>query len=308
MRNRIHSGTPATSTHRSNIRELLQRLGAIRSENIEVFSKSTRDRKGLTVYRDKISKVIFIDEYYVGDEEYLSGKYRDQSKSPIGANGPGYEDLADSERRFNKYRQFIVAKSICDFGCGAGRFLRLSVPFAKSVCGVELQKDFSETLNSEGVSCYQNIEQLSNEQDSIFLFHCLEHLPDPISTLKSIYKTLKQDGKGKVVIEVPHARHFLLDKLKNKSFIDFTLWSQHLVLHTRESLALMLADAGFQDICIEGVQRYSVANHLHWLAKGKPGGHKEMLSVIETVSLVNSYADALSRLDANDTLVATATT
>ncbi|MDP2432796.1 MAG: hypothetical protein Q8O33_12290 [Pseudomonadota bacterium] len=101
---------------------------------------------------------------------------------------------------------------------------------------------------------------------------------------------------------------YYLGKLRNKSFVDFTLWSQHLVLHTRESLTLMLTDAGFQIISIEGVQRYGIANHLYWLTEGKPGGHKEILSIIVTVNLIHSYSDALSRLDANDTIVAIATT
>lgn len=297
-----------TTAHKTKIRESLQRLGAIKSQNVEVFSNNTRDNKNLTVYRDKVSKVIFIDEYYIGDDEYQSGKYRSQPKSLVKLTGRDYEDVMDSERRFNSYRQFIVGKTICDFGCGAGSFLRLSAPLAKSVCGIELQQDFAEALNKDGLLCFQNIEQLSIEQDSMFLFHCLEHLPDPINALNAIYKTLKQGGEGRVVIEVPHARDFLLDKLKIQAFADFTLWSQHLVLHTRESLTLMLLDAGFKNIYIEGIQRYSVANHLHWLKEGKPGGHKDYLSILETEDLVSSYSATLSKIDANDTIVAIATT
>ena len=144
--------------------------------------------------------------------------------------------------------------------------------------------------------------------DTIFLFHCLEHLPDPSRTLKEIYEKLKVNGEGKIVIEVPHARDFLLDQLELESFKKFTLWSQHLILHTRDSLHSFLTDAGFKNIHIEGVQRYTLSNHLYWLKNGKPGGHKSPLSIIETENLKNSYADALSKLDANDTLVVIATT
>lgn len=86
--------------------------------------------------------------------------------------------------------------------------MSLSAPLAKNVCGIELQKYFSDALNNEGISCYQIVEQLSNGQDSI-LFHCLEHLPDPIKPLKDLHKTLKQEGKGKIVIAAPHARVLL---------------------------------------------------------------------------------------------------
>ena len=111
-----------------------------------------------------------------------------------------------------------------------------------------------------------------------------------------------------MIIEVPHARDFLIHNLKVKDFIDFTLWSQHLILHTRESLRLILADAGFKNIVIQGVQRYSIANHFHWLSHKQPGGHKSLLSAIETPELVASYHQALARIDATDTLVAIATT
>jgi hypothetical protein len=100
----------------------------------------------------------------------------------------------------------------------------------------------------------------------------------------------------------------MIQNLELQSFVDFTLWSQHLILHTRESLTAFLQEAGFKSITIEGVQRYGISNHLQWLKTGKPGGHKSPLSLIETTALKNSYADALSKLDANDTIVAVATT
>lgn len=295
------------AAHQTKIRETLERLGAIKEDRVEIFSSNTRDKQALTVFRDNSSKVIFIDDYYVGDDAYQSGEYRNKPRPLVTNAGSDYEDLMDSERRFKKYRQFIVAKSICDFGCGAGSFLRLSSKFARKVCGVELQKNFSEVLKKDGIDCLPNIHELAAQQDSIFLFHCFEHLPDPISVLEEVHGKLKQDGQGRVIIEVPHARDFLLNQLSVQSFIEFTLWSQHLILHTRESLSLMLYDAGFKEVQIEGVQRYSLSNHINWLKSGRPGGHKESLSTFETDALRESYADALSRIDANDTLVAIAT-
>lgn len=144
--------------------------------------------------------------------------------------------------------------------------------------------------------------------DTVFLFHCFEHLPDPLSTLTDIKTKLKGTGDGKIILEVPHAKDFLIDTLNIGSFIEFTLWSQHLILHTRESLFLMLAAAGYKNIHIEGVQRYNLSNHLGWIKNGRPGGHKGGLSIFETSALTQSYADALSRIDANDTLVAIAST
>ncbi len=292
----------------STIRETLNRIGAINENRIELLSGSTRDNPNLKVFRDLISDVIFIEDYYVGDEEYISGEYRNRAKQPSASSNQDYEDIVDSERRFKSYRQFILDKSICDFGCGAGSFIKLAQQVAMNVYGIELQQNYRNSLNAIGIKCYSSSQEINKSLDVISLFHCLEHLPNPTLILETLKVSLKKDGQGTLIIEVPHARDFLINNLKLQAFIDFTLWSQHLVLHTRESLRLLLSDAGFKNIVIEGVQRYSIANHLCWIANKKPGGHRSQLSILETPELVGSYENALARIDATDTLVAIATT
>ena len=291
----------------TNIRETLLRLNLINNHDVRIFSNKTRDNDNLVVYRDDKTKIIFIDNYYVGDKEYEIGDYRTQLSSTLTSSGE-LEDYLDVERRFKKYKQFIVNKKICDFGCGDGSFLNISKSVTQSLIGIEIEKKCIQQIYNNGIKCVTNLDGLSEPLDAFFLFHCLEHLPDPIEILKNIHKKLKSHGVGHIVIEVPHARDFLLDYMDLDSFKNFTLWSQHLILHTRQSLQVMLIDAGFNNILIEGVQRYGFDNHLNWLRYGQSGGHKNPLSVIVTDSLKNSYADSLSKMDANDTLVAIATT
>lgn len=293
---------------KTSIRETLNRIGAIKDIRVELLSRKTRDNPNLNVYRDSASNVIFVDDYYVGDDEYARGDYRRQINSQIRKNGIDYEEVADSKRRFESYYQFIANKDICDFGCGAGSFLKLAQPIANSVAGIELQQNYANDLNSLGIDCHSSLQCIEKPLDLISLFHCFEHLPDPSSTLKTIKANLKKNGDGILIIEVPHARDLLIDTLKLHEFIDFTLWSQHLILHTRESLRLILADVGFKNIIIQGVQRYSVANHLFWLSKKGAGGHKSILSTLQTPELEASYEMALARIDATDTLVAIAST
>ena len=71
------------------IRDTLLKLGVIKDENVEIFSKNTRDRDNIIVYRDNKSKVIFIDEHYVGNDEYQSGQYRED------INNGNLEDVLD---------------------------------------------------------------------------------------------------------------------------------------------------------------------------------------------------------------------
>lgn len=304
----MEKATHSKSQTKSEIHETLNRIGAISDKRVELLSDKTRDNPNLNVYKDSVSGVIFIEDYYVGDDEYVSGDYRKRPKPLTKSIGGDYEDITDSERRFKSYRQFLTAKDICDFGCGAGSFLKLAKPVAKTVFGVELQQNYADDLNSIGISCHSSLQSIEQPLDLITLFHCLEHLPNPTSVLNSLRGNLKKDTEGILIIEVPHARDFLIENLKLRDFIDFTLWSQHLVLHTRESLRLLLADAGFKNIVIQGVQRYSLSNHFHWLSHRRPGGHKSLLSALQTPELISSYEKALAKIDATDTLVAIATT
>lgn len=286
----------------------LLRLGVIKKENIEVFASKTRDREDVVVYKDKVSSVVFIDGFYTQDEVYEKGEFRDIPKPMMSSTARDFEDFADTERRIEAYKQFIVGKNICDFGCGAGSFLRRARSVADAVTGIELNARYCKELSADGIDCRSSIADIEANLDTVFLFHSFEHLADPAVCLKNIKNKLKEGGGGCVVIEVPHAQDFMIQNLGLRSFIEFTLWSQHLILHTRESLSAFLREAGFRSIIIEGVQRYGLSNHIRWLGHGRPGGHKTPLSIVESTNLKSSYADALSRINANDTIVAVATT
>ena len=80
---------------------------------------------------------------------------------------------------------------------------------------------------------------------------------------------------GIMVIEVPNAEDALLSLYESGRFADFTYWIPHLFLYTMKSLSMLIEKSGFYTIESAGqVQRYSIANHLMWLAMGKPGGHE----------------------------------
>jgi SAM-dependent methyltransferase len=178
-------------------------------------------------------------------------------------------------------------------------------PYCSKVIGIELQQSYVDSLNASNISCVDNLSAVEdNSLDIVVSFHVIEHLPSPLETLEEL-KTKIVSG-GQILIEVPHARDFLLSSVDCDQFKQFTLWSQHLVLHTRESLMKTLEFVGLVDIQIEGIQRYPLSNHLHWLANGMPGGHKSKLSLLDSDELHESYRNSLARIDATDTLVALA--
>ena len=284
----------------------LKKLGLASEETSILFHKGVRDNTNLNVFKDISSGVIFIKDFFSGDEVYESGEYRKEKLNKNSNNFiKDFERLNDCERRINDFKPFYVGKDIIDFGCGHGDFLNAARNFTKSSAGVELQKSFIKKLNENNIKCQKSIGDFKdNSIDTCFLFHSFEHLKDPLRVLKEI--KIKLRNTGKIIIEVPHANDFLISTIKEESFINFTLWSQHLVLHTEHSLRRFLEFSGFKNVIIKGVQRYPLSNHFYWINQKKPGGHKTNISFLDTEELSKAYANALSQLGANDTLIAIA--
>lgn len=282
----------------------LQKFGLVSEDTVQLFSTSTRDNAKLNVWRDSISEVIFIRDHYIGDQKYVSSGY--VSESPVDVAPLSIEEQRNLERRLRAFRGYARGKDICDFGCGSGLFLEGVKDECASSLGIELQLRHLKAMQSKGIKCTSSMDDISDQSlDSIFSFHVIEHLPDPTASLGMLKRKLRPGGF--LIVEVPHARDFLLsDSIANQAFKEFTLWSQHLILHTRASLSYFLKDAGFEIIEISGIQRYPLSNHLYWLAHQKPGGHLSSLAEIDSSALDKAYTASLARLDRNDTLIAIA--
>ena len=285
--------------------QTLKELGLSSDQTRILFSDRTRDVDNLKVWKDLESGVIYIDDFYTGDVTYIEGNYRSAKVADLKTGKPNFERDSDALRRMKSNLKFVAGKRVADFGCGSGDFLRLVKPYCDLAVGVELQTNYVAELNASGIKCVSDLSDIEDGSlDVIVSFHVLEHLPDPISTLTQLKR--KVVSGGHIIIEVPHARDFLLSDLACEKFKQFTLWSQHLVLHTRVSLRKTMEFVGLEQVYIEGVQRYPLSNHLQWLATGLPGGHKSTISTIDSDALQQAYESSLASIDATDTLLAIA--
>ena len=300
-----HKKNKETIIMTTTILQTLEKLGLSSKQSRVLFNDRTRDVDGLKVWKDSKSGVIYIDDFYTGDDTYIDDSYRDNNPVELTTGKPGFERTVDAKRRVKSNLKFVAGKKMADFGCGSGDFLRLVQPYCNEVVGVELNQNYVDELNADDISCVNSLNAIDDKSlDVIVSFHVIEHLPNPLETLSELMR--KVVSGGQVLIEVPHANDFLLSAVACEEFKQFTLWCQHLVLHTRESLRKTLEFVGLKDIQIEGVQRYPLSNHLNWLANGKAGGYKSPLSVLDSDVLFNAYQSSLARIDATDTLVAVA--
>ena len=289
-----------------DMRSTLLSLGIISDDDIEEFYPRVRDDASVKVMRCRKTGVLFL----AGPFSNTKGHYRSIS-------GFSYWDAEtrenavmstarDDERRAAQFKAKITDRAWLDFGTGAGGILDRLCGTAREVYAVEPQPAARTSLIQGGYKVYEDISEAApSSLDIVTLFHVLEHVDDPVSTLNEIRSRLVSGGE--IVIEVPHARDFLISFLDLAAFKEFTFWSEHLVLHTRESLRRILGAAGYRNVEIIGFQRYPLENHLHWIMKSLPGGHTHWRH-LGTPALEKAYAEMLEGQDMTDTLIATATT
>ena len=297
--------TEQNRTEQNRIKNLLINLGICEESSIEPYYPQVRDRDDVSVLKCKKSGVIFLSH----SEHMNMSHYEEKEGFRYWSAGDrkhavniGHEDKL---RRKELIQNIVTNRKWMDIGTGSGGILDELSPLVSKVSAVEPQKIARESLIQLGYDVYPNIESvIESDFDIVTLFHVFEHFTNPIEDLKQIYQ--KMSNQGKLIIEVPQANDLLISFLDLDSFKKFTFWSEHLILHTRHSLKRFLEEAGFEEIIINGCQRYPLANHLHWLSHSQPSGHQKW-SFLRTKELDSAYAQMLAQIDKTDTLIAIAT-
>ena len=288
---------------KNEIYKLLIKNKLIKNKNLSVFSHQTRDDKNLKSFIDETTNIIFLEKTKM--ENFYKNKNTNKKDEKTIKTRDGklkVHLLKDSLRIIKQFKKNIKNKIILDFGCGTGEFLYNSQKIFKKGFGIEPDKSRIQYSENNKIKFFKNIkeiEKLDLKFDSIFLFHVFEHLINPIEILIQLKSKLKKNGI--LIIEVPHANDLLLSKLRLKSFINFTLWSEHLILHTKRSLKCFLEKAGFKKNKIFFYQRYNLNNHVGWLLYDKPGGHiffKKMFNKKE----INQYNNILIKNEDTDSI------
>jgi len=108
------------------------------------------------------------------------------------------------------YVRFLNGKKrgkLLDIGCGSGEFLNRMRKLGWDVMGIELDRKAIKLAREHfGLNIYEGtLEEASfseNEFDAITMNHVIEHLCDPITTLKKCYRILKP--RGKLVVITPN--------------------------------------------------------------------------------------------------------
>lgn len=258
-----------------------------------------RDNASLKIYECLSCGLVFLSSF----DHIHKGFYEDSGMHGGQTNKEAWlnETAWDDERRFRTLKRTIENKKILDFGCGNGGYLLRARDIAKCVEGVELEDSLKGWFFENKLDVYTDIEETSGKFDVITLFHVLEHLPDPVAILTKI--SAKLDFEGQLIVEVPNAYDALISLYQSVPFMHFTYWSCHLFLFSQSTIAALGKQAGLSVNYVKQVQRYPLSNHLYWMSKGIPGGHKKW-SFLDSEDLNCSYEKSLAHIGMCDTIIA----
>jgi len=146
---------------------------------------------------------------------------------------------------------------VLDFGMGWGYWCRMAAAFNYRVSGFEISKQRIEYAQNSGIKVVLDMQSLmSMKFDFINMEQVLEHLPQPLETLKLLKTLLKPEGVLR--ISVPNGCDGI-DKLQEPNWCakkDAFQPLEHINIFTHESLKNSAKYAGF--VCLEDVP--SMAN------------------------------------------------
>ena len=293
----------------------LKKLKLINDKNLVVLNNQTREDK-IKVIKDTKSKIIFLEKIKINSKYYRSEKSKFDNRTTTQKAKNNVANVKTSKgnikvpkldndyRRVKQFNKILKNKEILDFGCAWGGFLK-NLKNVKSLNGLEIRENCIEYIkkNIKKINLYQDLNSIDKRFDIITMFHVAEHLPDQINVLRGLKNKLKKNGK--IIVEVPHAEDFLILQNELKEFKNWTFRTEHLILHTHNSLRKYLSKAGFKKIDIQFYQRYDFSNHLGWFLKRKPGGHNFYKNIVSK-NLNHVYCENLKKMGQTDTLIAIA--
>lgn len=119
-------------------------------------------------------------------------------------------DLILVDKCYDTFKRFFVGNSCLELGPATGYMTKNLVNSFQHVTAVEGSKTLFEKIpgypNLTKINCLFEDYNPSEKFDTIIINHVLEHLEDPINTLKRAYNWLNKNGV--CIIGVPNAKSF----------------------------------------------------------------------------------------------------
>lgn len=178
----------------------------------------------------------------------------------------------EAERRFMDVQALLSKdQSVLEIGSSSGFFLSRIKASVGSITGIEQNAAHKDFANLSGIPTFAGFEDIESKKfDMIFMYYLLEHIKYPVDFISMITQRL-QGGSSRIIIEVPNVNEALVSLYASSAYNEFVWQRAHCSYFSVKVLQRIFTGLGFKTDFIP-LQRYDLSNHMHWLARGKPGG------------------------------------
>jgi 2-polyprenyl-3-methyl-5-hydroxy-6-metoxy-1,4-benzoquinol methylase len=162
---------------------------------------------------------------------------------------------AEAQDNLQRLHQFRRSGALLDVGCSTGLFMHAAAKAGWRVKGIEYSADAANQarrhFGPNVVTGVLDNEIFSGEQfDVVTLWDVLEHVPEPLQTLKNARRLLKQDGL--LFIKTPNVDGWFprasLTLAKRLGFWRHPEPPGHLFQFSEKTLGSMLKTAGYEPL------------------------------------------------------------
>lgn len=163
-------------------------------------------------------------------------------------SAPAAYERADARARVKQVAALLGGRSgrILDVGCGKGLLLHGLKRHGWEVVGTELSEVSSRYAVGLGIPVHRVSLERCPEDDASFdvvtLYHSLEHMTDPLATLKAARRLLRPGGY--LLVEVPNFGSWQARLFRDAWF--YLDLPRHLYHFTPDTLAKTVSEAGFR--------------------------------------------------------------
>ena len=210
---------------------------------------------------------------------YYEKEYQQTNSLVTGRSQSAREHFADRSGTiasvFDEVRPLLRrGMSVLEVGCGAGELLAKIKPYARRCVGVELNSAFVDFMRKDlGLEAYaEDVNRLDIEGgfDLVISISTLDHLPNPLETLRSMRRLLAP--KGRIYVELPNVDEALNCCLPDRTramYNEFFWHRAHLFYFSRATVTRLFRKAGL-DVRVASRHEYTLKNFLNWYFLGHP--------------------------------------
>lgn len=154
---------------------------------------------------------------------------------------------------------------LLEVGCGMGFLLKAFADDGWEAIGVEPDRGFCQFIQQRhGLEALPTILEESGIPDGsidvVVLLHVIEHVPDPLATLRTIYRVLKPGGH--LIMETPRYDSLMFRLLRHRE--RSLSCNGHIYFFTTDTLRKVYEKAGFKHGQLRYVGRSLSLGRLAW--------------------------------------------